>query len=258
MNAHEHLHADASTKNKVTDPVCGMQVDPASTAHHAQHAGQDYHFCSARCLERFVADPEKYITPPSDVAGQVPSPNTTKPVAKTPASGPTAAAVAPGAQWTCPMHPQIVRDGPGACPICGMALEPMAPSADDSHAQAEIAAVRRKLWISVALTTPVFLVAMVPHMTGWHAPAWTAWLEFVLGSIVVLWAGASFFQRFWTSLRNRSPNMYTLIGVGVGVAWLYSVIAFFAPSLFPAAFHDAHGRVGLYFEAAAVIITLVL
>jgi Cu+-exporting ATPase len=257
MNTHEHQHDHAGSNDTVIDPVCGMQVDPASTAHHAQHANQDYHFCSARCLERFVADPEKYVKPPSDVDRQAPSTKTTAPVAKTPASGSTAV-VAPGTQWTCPMHPQIVRDGPGACPICGMALEPMAPSADDSHAQAEIAAVRRKLWISVALTTPVFLVAMVPHMTGWHAPAWTAWLEFVLGSIVVLWAGASFFQRFWASLRNRSPNMYTLIGLGVGVSWVYSVIALFAPSIFPAAFHDAHGRVGLYFEAAAVIITLVL
>ncbi len=161
-------------------------------------------------------------------------------------------------QWTCPMHPQIVRDAPGNCPICGMTLEPMVPSADDSHAQAEVAAVRRTLWISAALTVPVFLVAMGPHLLGWHAPAWTAWLEFVLGSIVVLWGGASFFRRFWTSLRNLSPNMYTLIGMGVGVSWIYSVIALFAPSVFPAAFRDAHGQVGLYFEAAAVIVTLVL
>ncbi len=156
------------------------------------------------------------------------------------------------------MHPQIVRDAPGACPICGMALEPMQPSTDDSHAQAEIAAVRNKLWISAALTLPVFLVAMGPHLFRWHTPVWTAWLEFVLGSIVVLWGGASFFQRFWTSLRNLSPNMYTLIGLGVGVSWVDSVIALLAPSLFPAAFRDAHGQVGLYFEAAAVIVTLVL
>ncbi|MEO8742095.1 MAG: heavy metal-binding domain-containing protein, partial [Lysobacteraceae bacterium] len=212
------------------DPVCGMTVDPNTAKFSAAHNDQTYYFCSAKCEAKFVAEPDKYLS--SKVASVAPT--------------------SAGTQWTCPMHPQIVRDAPGACPICGMALEPMAPSADDSHAQAEIAAVRRKLWITIALTTPVFLVAMVPHMIGWHAPAWTAWLEFVLGSIVVLWGGATFFQRFWTSLRNRSPNMYTLIGVGVGVSWVYSVIALFAPSIFPAAFHDAHGRVGLYFEAAAV------
>jgi Cu+-exporting ATPase len=219
-----------------TDPVCGMTVDPLTAKFSATHHTQTYYFCSMRCRDKFVAEPEKYL------------------VAKT---APVASA-STATKWTCPMHPQIVRDAPGACPICGMALEPMLPSTDDSHAQAEIAAVRRKLWISIALTVPVFAVAMGPHLFGWHSPAWTAWLEFVLGSIVVLWGGASFFQRFWTSLRNISPNMYTLIGLGVGVAWGDSVIALLAPSLFPAAFRDAHGVVGLYFEAAAVIVTLVL
>ena len=233
-----HKPDETAGSEEATDPVCGMRVDPTTAKFSALHHDQTYFFCSERCHHNFVADPGKYLAPSAIVA--VSDPATT------------------GTKWTCPMHPQIVRDVPGACPICGMALEPMLPSTDDSHALAEIAAVRRKLWISIVLTVPVFAVAMGPHSFGWHAPAWTAWLEFVLGSIVVLWGGASFFQRFWTSLRNRSPNMYTLIGLGVGVAWGDSVIALLAPSLFPAAFRDAHGMVGRYFEAAAVIVTLVL
>ena len=163
-----------------------------------------------------------------------------------------------GTVFTCPMHPEVMNVGPGNCPKCGMALEPMAPSADDSHARAEMASVHRRFWIAAAFALPVMLIAMIPHFFGLHPPAWGKWVELVLSSVVVLWAGAPLFVRFVDSLKARSPNMYTLIGLGVGVAWLYSVFASLLPSWFPAAFHDAHGQVGLYFEAAAVIVALVL
>ncbi len=171
---------------------------------------------------------------------------------------PIAGPVPEGTLWTCPMHPEIVRDGPGTCPICGMALEPMMPGADDSHARAEIASVRNRFWISAAFALPVMLVAMIPHLLGLHPPAWGKWAELALATVVVVWGGAPLFRRFVDSLRMRSPNMYTLIGLGVGVAYGYSVVATLAPHIFPDAFRDAHGQVGLYFEAAAVIVALVL
>ena len=163
-----------------------------------------------------------------------------------------------GTSWTCPMHPEVITDGPANCPKCGMALEPMMPSADDSHARAEISAVSRRFWISAALALPVMLIAMIPHFSGLQAPAWGKWIELALSSVVVIWAGAPLFVRFADSLRARSPNMYTLIGLGVGVAWSYSVIATLAPQWFPPAFRDANGQVGLYFEAAAMIVALVM
>ncbi len=163
-----------------------------------------------------------------------------------------------GTLWTCPMHPEVITPGPANCPKCGMALEPMLPSADDSHARAEISAVSRRFWISAAFAVPVMLVAMIPHFSGIHPPAWGKWLELLLSSVVVLWGGAPLFVRFVDSLRARSPNMYTLIGLGVGVAWLYSLVATLFPQAFPAEFRDAHGQVGLYFEAAAMIVALVL
>lgn len=163
-----------------------------------------------------------------------------------------------GTAWTCPMHPQIVRDGPGSCPLCGMALEPILLSIDDDQVRAEIAAVRRRLFVSAAFTVPVAVIAMLPHLSGHHMPAWSPWLQFTLTSLVVLWGGAPFFARFVRSIANRSPNMYTLIGLGVGVAYGYSVVATLMPAVFPPTFRDAHGEVGLYFEAAAVIVALVL
>ena len=169
-----------------------------------------------------------------------------------------AAAVKPG-QWTCPMHPEIVRDGPGSCPICGMALEPVMPSAKVEDTTRE---VRIKFWASVALTLPILAIAMGPHLFGWHlTPTLTSaapWIELVLATIVVGWAGSSFFVRGWRSLKPWRPNMYTLIALGTGVAWAYSVLAVLAPNVFPAGFRNEDGRVGLYFEAAAVIVTLVL
>ena len=220
----------------VKDPVCGKTVDPASTSHHAEHQGHTYHFCAAGCRQKFLADPERYLH-----AHRVPE---------------TAIA---GAVYTCPMHPEVQQNGPGDCPKCGMALEPMMPSLDDEHAD-EAKAMRMRLGVLAALTVPVFLLAMLPH-AGVHLPAaWSGaagWIEALLASVVVLWGGASFFVRGWRSLWPWQPNMYTLIAVGTGVAWLYSALAFLWPQLFPPGFRDTHGRVGVYFESAAVIVTLV-
>ncbi|MHB1282267.1 MAG: heavy metal translocating P-type ATPase [Metallibacterium scheffleri] len=234
-----HGVAVVDTKTAI-DPVCGMRVDPATAKHRSEHAGATYFFCNPRCKEKFDADPAQYLQP-ADAAP--------------PAAAPT------GTIWTCPMHPEIRRDHPGSCPKCGMALEPLLPSLDADDG-GELAHLARRFWICVALTLPVFAVAMGPHLFGVHLSApWdtlAAWTEALLGSIVVLWGGASFFVRGWGSLRPWSPNMYTLIALGTGVAWTYSVIAFAAPGLFPPAFRGADGRVAVYFEAAAVIVTLVL
>ncbi|MDE2177767.1 MAG: heavy metal translocating P-type ATPase [Xanthomonadaceae bacterium] len=236
---HAHGVAAADTKTAI-DPVCGMRVDPATAKHRSEHVGATYFFCNPRCKEKFDADPAKYLRPAEAAA---------------PAAAPA------GTIWTCPMHPEIRRDHPGSCPKCGMALEPLLPSLDADDG-GELAHLVRRFWICVALTLPVFAVAMGPHLFGVHLPApWdslAAWTEALLGSIVVLWGGASFFARGWRSLRPWSPNMYTLIALGTGVAWTYSVIAFAVPGLFPPAFRGVDGRVAVYFEAAAVIVTLVL
>ncbi|MGN2252243.1 heavy metal translocating P-type ATPase [Frateuria sp. GZRe12] len=217
------------------DPVCGMDVDPHTTKHRAGHGGRTWYFCSARCRERFIEAPEQFLgerpTPPAD----------------------------PGAIYTCPMHPEVRQVGPGDCPKCGMALEPLTPSAEADDA-GEVSALARRFGWLVALTLPALVVEMGPHLTGRPWPMnWAGalgWIEAVLASVVVLWGGAPFFRRGWRSLRPWSPNMYTLIALGTGVAWLYSVVALLAPDLFPAGFR-IHGRVGLYFESAAVIVTLV-
>jgi Cu+-exporting ATPase len=225
----------------VIDPVCGMAVDPQTSRHRAQHAGHVRHFCSAGCREKFLAEPLRWLEA---------------------ADGKRAAAAdAPaGTIFTCPMHPEVRQIGPGHCPKCGMALEPLLPVAaaeDDS----DVRALTRRFWTLVALTIPVFALAMGPHLFGWQMPGpWdrvAAWIEAVLASVVVLWGGAPFFARGWRSLRPWSPNMYTLIALGTGVAWLYSAIAFLLPALFPAGLRDMHGRVGVYFESAAVIVALV-
>jgi Cu+-exporting ATPase len=239
---HEHHHHDHGTRHDhagaaAKDPVCGMSVDPATAKHQIEHEGQTFYFCAQRCKEKFLADPARYLNPPKE-----PSP------------------VLAGAIYTCPMHPEVQQVGPGHCPKCGMALEPMMPSLEDDDGH-ELRAMSRRFWTLVALTLPVFLLAMGPHLFGWHLPTpWdgvAAWAEAVLSTVVVLWGGAAFFARGWQSLKPWSPNMYTLIALGTGVAWVYSAVAFLAPSLFPAGFHDMHGRVGVYFESAAVIVTLV-
>ncbi|MEO8986385.1 MAG: heavy metal translocating P-type ATPase, partial [Rhodanobacter sp.] len=236
--AHDHAaHGEGHAANTVKDPVCGMNVDPLSTKHHAEHDGQAWHFCSARCREKFVAAPNDYLSE--------------RKVA------PTAPA---GTIYTCPMHPEVQQAGPGNCPKCGMALEPMLPTLDNDAGD-ELRSMTQRFWTLLSLTLPVFLLAMGPHLFGWHLPApWSdvaGWVEAVLASVVVAWGGAPFFARGWRSLRPWHPNMYTLIALGTGVAWLYSAVAFLLPGIFPEGFRDMHGRVAVYFESAAVIVTLV-
>jgi Cu+-exporting ATPase len=230
-HGHDHPHATG-----VKDPVCGMTVDPATATHHAVHKGQDYGFCSAGCEAEFVAEPDKYLNP--------------APVAAAPA----------GTIYTCPMHPEIRQDGPGSCPICGMALEPETVSLD-AGPNPELADMTRRLWIALALTISVFALDMGLHLLG-LTPPWsgqtTAWIELVLASPVVLWAGAPFFQRGWASLVSRNLNMFTLIALGTGAAWLYSVVATVIPDRLPHTFHGHDGLPPIYFEAAAVITVLVL
>ena len=217
------------------DPVCGMQVNPSTTAHHAVHADTEYHFCSARCRERFIADPAKYL-----------SPSATAP----------AAPVAAGTIYTCPMHPEIRQEGPGTCPICGMALEPEVPSLEDED-NPELRDFSHRFWWTLPLTLIVLALAMLGHRITFLSTEARTWLELVLSTPVVLWAGWPFFERCVASIRNRRPNMWTLIGIGVAAAFGYSVVATLVPDLFPASFRE-HDRVGVYFEAAAVIVSLTL
>ncbi len=215
------------------DPVCGMTAK-ADSPHHASHDGLEYRFCSAGCRTKFAADPARYLTPVSARPEALPA----------------------GTTYTCPMHPEIVRDAPGNCPICGMALEPVMPSLDDGE-NPELTDFRRRFWWTLPLSILVLVVAMFGHRLGGVSPAVRTWLELTLTVPVVLWAGWPFFQRWAQSIANRSPNMWTLIGTGVGAAFIYSVVATLAPGLFPASFHD-HGRVAVYFEAAAIIVSLTL
>ncbi len=218
------------------DPVCGMTVDPAKTPHHAEHLGAAYHFCSAGCRTKFTADPDRYLHPK---AGEP---------------------VPAGTIYTCPMHPQIRQEGPGSCPICGMALEPETITAD-AGPNPEYADMRRRFWIGLALAAPVFVLEMGGHLLGhtFMVPRVTSdWIQFALATPVVLWCGWPFFQRGWASLVSRNLNMFTLIAMGVGVAYAYSVVAMLAPGLFPPALRGEGGLPPVYFEAAAVITVLVL
>jgi Cu+-exporting ATPase len=246
-DSHSHHHAHAhhdhgdghpgSSGDATLDPVCGMTVDPKTARGTAEHAGQTYYFCSTGCQSKFVADPERYLSPK-----------------------PAAVPLAEGVIYTCPMHPQVRQPGPGACPICGMALEPEVVSAD-SGPNPELADMTRRFWVGLALAVPVFALEMGSHLLGHRmmvAPTTSNWIQFALASPVVLWAGAPFFARGWASLRTRNLNMFTLIAMGVGVAWLYSLVAVAAPGVFPDAFRRADGSVPVYFEAAAVITVLVL
>nr|WP_283817983.1 heavy metal translocating P-type ATPase [Bradyrhizobium jicamae] len=238
------------------DPVCGMKVNPATAKHRFTYQGEEYLFCSGRCRERFEAEPEKFLKPREP---EPPAPE--------------------GTIYTCPMHPEIRQVGPGSCPICGMALEPEQVSLDDGP-DPELIDMTRRFWIGLALTLPVFVLEMGGHLGMGHLvePNWSNWISLVLATPVVLWAGAPFFVRGWQSLgldpekwlsgfrtrssptqnRTRNLNMFTLIAMGTGVAYLYSVVATVAPQLFPPAFRDMHGAVAVYFEAAAVITVLVL
>jgi Cu+-exporting ATPase len=230
---HQH-HGSASA----IDPVCGMDVEPATAEHHATHAGVEYYFCSAGCQSKFESDPARYLG----------------------ANIPAQEAPPPDAIWTCPMHPEIQRPGPGSCPICGMALEPLLPSAT-AGPSAEYRDMRLRFWVGLALALPVFALEMGGHLTGlhmWLGRETNNWVQMLLATPVVLWAGWPFFERGWQSVRNRSLNMFSLIAMGTGVAWLYSMVAALAPDIFPVAFRAADGSVAVYFEAAAVITVLVL
>jgi P-type Cu+ transporter len=227
----------AESSGKVKDPVCGMSVDPATAKNQATHAGHSYFFCSAGCRAKFVADPGRYLSP-----------------------APPKPAEPPGTIFTCPMHPEVRQPGPGACPICGMALEPEQASADVGPNE-ELRDMTRRFWIGLALTLPVFGLEMASHILDLHGAlsAWTSnWIQFALATPVVLWAGWPFFVRGGRSIVTRNLNMFTLIAMGTGIAWGYSVVATFAPGLFPPAFRGMDGAVGVYFEAAAVITVLVL
>jgi Cu+-exporting ATPase len=239
---HDHHGAHAHTRDEgaaATDPVCGMKVDPAKTPHHFGHNGADYHFCSAGCRSKFAADPQKYLNK----------------------SAAPAAPVAEGTIYTCPMHPQIQQVGPGSCPICGMALEPV-NAMEETGPNVELIDMTRRFWIGAALALPTVILEMGGHFPGLNlhhyiAPQMSVWIQFVLATPVVLWAGWPFFVRGWASVRNRSLNMFSLIALGVGAAFLYSLAATFAPGLFPQSLRQ-DGVIPVYYEAAAVITVLVL
>jgi Cu+-exporting ATPase len=284
------------------DPVCGMSVNPATAKHIHSHAGKNYYFCCAPCVEKFKAEPAKYLNPPARQSGLVilgaaAAAHPAQPLAQIKPHTPSPAAAGkmayvcpmcpevreskPGAcpscgmalepevpiaatctEYTCPMHPEIVRPAPGSCPICGMALEPRTVTAA-AEENPELRDMTRRFWISLALTAPLLAIAMGAMF--WEMPlhrllpaAVLPWLELALATPVVLWCGWPFFQRFWTSLANRSPNMFTLIGMGTGVAYGYSVVATLAPQIFPESLRAMGGYPDVYFEAAAAIITLVL
>jgi len=202
----------------VTDPVCGMRVDAVTAKHRIERDGEAFHFCSARCRAKFAADPESYLNSQGRASG----------------------AAELGATYTCPMHPQIRRAGPGSCPICGMALEPLEITAEGAPNH-ELADMTRRFWVGLALTLPVFVLEMGSHLPGMElhdlvAPATSIWVQFALSTPVVAWAGWPFFQRGWASVRSGHLNMFTLIALGTGAAYLYSLVATFAPGLFPDGF----------------------
>jgi len=230
---------------KVKDPVCGMMVDPQQAAGKAEHAGKTYYFCSLRCKERFEKEPEKFLAAPGTGGMEQ-------------VHAPTQAASPQNIRYTCPMHPEIVQIGPGSCPICGMALEPMDIVAGE-QADPEYDSMRKRLWVSAALSLPLLVLSTAGDALGLRIdPSLKNGIELLLASPVVIWGGWPFFERFWASLVNRSPNMFTLIGLGTGAAYLYSLAATLFPQLFPDSFRGMHGEVAVYFEAAAVITTLVL
>src|ERR1041385_6600206 len=243
------------------DPVCGMTVDPAKAAGEFEHKGTKYYFCSKHCVHAFSSDPERYLSRKAGAAHAHRGAHHAMPVQIV--GKPAARKGSARSQYTCPMHPEIVQDGPGSWPKCGMALVPSVPGAGGEEDKTELSDMTRRFWVSAVLSAPLVVLAMAPYFGFAEpfglAPRVRSLLEFLLGTPVVLWGGWPFFRKFWRSLTNRSPNMYTLIGLGVALAYLYSVVAAFAPGLFP---HELrmHGgeEVGAYFEAAAVIVTLVL
>ncbi|MET3838345.1 heavy metal translocating P-type ATPase [Bradyrhizobium sp. OAE829] len=236
-----HSHHDHHAAAKVLDPVCGMTVDPATSKHRFDHQENTFHFCSAGCRTKFAADPRKYLEK-SSAKPDVPH------------------RADDGAIYTCPMHPEIRKVGPGSCPICGMALEPEVASLD-TPPNPELADMTRRFWIGLVLSVPPVLLEMGGHLVGGHGlvdPALSNWIQLAFATPVVIWAGWPFFVRGWQSLLTRNLNMFTLIAVGTGVAYLYSLVGTIAPQIFPAAFRGHGGAVAVYFESAAVITVLVL
>ena len=234
--------SDAENNPVLTDPICGMTVDPQEAAGKFEHGGRTYYFCSTHCLEKFRADPEKYLSGRAAEEEEEEAP--------------------PGAIYTCPMHPEVRQRGPGVCPKCGMALEPEAP-AEEEAPNPELADMTRRFRVSLVLTIPVAFLGMSDMILGgalqhYLSPAALNWIQLALATPVVLWGGWPFFVRAWASLVNLSLNMFTLIAFGTGVAYAYSVVATAAPGIFPASFTGPHGGPAVYFEAAAVITTLVL
>ncbi|MBN8900115.1 MAG: HAD-IC family P-type ATPase, partial [Rhodospirillales bacterium] len=218
-------------------------VDPATSEHCLEHGGKTFHFCSPECQAKFQAEPEKYLKPKETVPVSAPPPQQ-------------------GVIYTCPMHPQIRQDRPGNCPICGMALEPLEVTAE-AGPNPELIDMTRRFWIGLALTVPVFVLEMGGHIPGLGLhqlipPRLSTWIQFALATPVVLWAGWPFFVRGWQSVVHRSLNMFSLITLGTGAAYAYSVVALLAPGIFPAGFRGPDGTVAVYFEAAAVITVLVL
>ncbi|MBI5068082.1 MAG: heavy metal translocating P-type ATPase [Deltaproteobacteria bacterium] len=285
-HAHVHVHyspgpharahlAGEQGAAPARDPVCGMAVDPREPrgGKHV-HEGRTHGFCSARCREKFAADPARYLAPPPEPAGAAPGASWICPMdpevtsdhpGPCPRCGmalePAEPVAAARVEYTCPMHPEIVRDAPGSCPICGMALEARSVAAEEENP--ELRDMTRRFWVAAALSLPLFLVGMsdlVPGQPLQHAvpAAWLAWGQLLLAAPVVLWAGAPFFQRGWASVVNRSPNMFTLISVGTGAAFLFSLVATLAPGLLPATQQGHAGSPPVYYEAAAVITALVL
>ena len=240
MSDHQHDHHDHESRgeNAVKDPVCGMSVDPHTAEHRSQHAGKSWYFCSSRCQSKFEDDPQKYLGEKSAEAETV----------------------APGTMYTCPMHPEIRQQGPGDCPICGMGLEPEEVSLNDGPS-AELTDMTHRFWIGLVLTLPVFLLEMGGHLTGLDhivSPQISNWIQLLLATPVVVYCGWPFFVRGWKSVITRNLNMFTLISIGTGVALLYSLVATLMPQIFPGAFRQDDGSVAVYFEAAAVIVVLVL
>ncbi|KZD21205.1 heavy metal translocating P-type ATPase [Tardiphaga robiniae] len=238
-DAHDH-HPASVGDNKAVDPVCGMTVNPETSKHRFGHGGETYHFCSAGCRTKFAAAPEQYLHKSS--------------IGQQPAAAPV------GTIYTCPMHPQIRQVGPGSCPICGMALEPETISLDDQP-NPELADMTRRFWIGLALALPAVVLEMGGHLMGdhgWVDPTLSNWIQLAFATPVVLWAGWPFFVRGWQSLVTRNLNMFTLVAMGTGVAYVYSLVATVAPAVFPPAFRMHGGAVAVYFEAAAVITVLVL
>jgi len=235
-----HGEMNATPAGKFVDPVCGMTVAPETSAGKYDFEGETYHFCSTGCLNKFKQNPPSFLQDKKEEKLEAES---------------------KGVEYTCPMHPEVVQIGPGSCPKCGMALEPKVMTLDDGP-DPEYVDMKQRFWISAVLTLPVFALAMGEMLPNYHeyiAPKIALWIQFALATPVILWGGFPFFQRAWTSVKNVSPNMFTLIAIGTGAAYLFSLFALFLPELFPASMRNEHtGLISAYFEAAAVITTLVL